>query len=82
MWEDEQGVCHGRFRIPALHAAMLRKAIQSLTNPVRHDTTRGSGIDPDLPQAVREGIAFTQIIEAVAAHWLPELQVVSAPRWW
>ena len=67
-----------KFRIPALHAAMLRKAIQSLTNPVRHDTTRGSGIDPDLPQAVREGIAFTQVVEAIDAHWLPSSGGVGA----
>jgi hypothetical protein len=71
VWEDAQGVAHGKFRMPALHAAMLSKAIRSLTNPVRHDTTRGSGIDPDLPQAVRDGIAFTQVLEAIDAHWLP-----------
>ena len=35
MWLDDQGVAHGRFRIPARHAEMLRKAIQALTNPVR-----------------------------------------------
>ena len=78
MWEDDQGVAHGRFRIPARHAAMLRKAIQSLTNPVRHDTTRGSGIDTDLPQAVREGIALTQVIEAINSHWLPSSGGVGA----
>jgi hypothetical protein len=75
MSEDAQGVAHGRFRIPGRHAAMLRKAIRSLTNPVRHDTScdrgKGSGIDPDLPQAVRAGVALTQIIEAIDAHWLP-----------
>ena len=78
MWEDAQGVAHGRFRIPSRHAAMLRKAIQALTNPVRHDTTRGSVIDTDLPQAVREGIAFTQVIEAIDAHWLPSSGGVGA----
>ena len=50
---------------------MLRKAIQALTNPVRANSTAGSGIDPDLPHSVREGIAFRQLIEAIAAHWLP-----------
>jgi hypothetical protein len=57
---------------------MLRKAIQALTNPVRHDTTRGSGIDPDLPQAVRQGIAFGQLIEAIAANWVPSAGGVGA----
>ena len=78
MWVDDQGVAHGKFRIPAVQAAMLRKAVQSLTNPVRHDTTRGSGIDPDLPQPVREGVAFGQIIEAIDAHWLPSAGGVGA----
>ena len=71
MWVDDQGVAHGRFRIPARHAEMLGKAKQALTNPVRHDATTGSGIDPDLPTSVRDGIAFTQLIEAIDAHWLP-----------
>jgi hypothetical protein len=78
LWVDEQGVAHGRFQIPAAQAAMLRKAIQSLTNPGRHDTSRGSAIDPDLPQPVREGIAFAQLIEAIAAHWIPSAGGVGA----
>ena len=75
---DAQGVAHGRFRIPAVQAEMLRKAIQALTNPVRLDTTRGTAIDPDLPQAVRAGVAFEQIIEAIAAHWIPTAGGVGA----
>lgn len=71
MVEDSQGIAHGRFRIPARHAQMLRKAIQSLTNPTRLDTTAGSPIDTDLPSAVRDGIAFTWILEAIDASWLP-----------
>jgi hypothetical protein len=68
---DDQGVAHGRFRIPRRHGEMLRKAIWALTNPVRHDSAKASPIDPDLPSAVRHGVAFTQIIEAIDAHWLP-----------
>ena len=49
MWQDDQGTCHGRFRIPARHGQMLRKAIQALTNPVRPETTDRSPIDTDLP---------------------------------
>jgi Domain of unknown function (DUF222) len=71
MFEDSQGVAHGRFKIPARHAQMLRKAIQSLTNPTRLDTTAGSPIDPDLPSAARDGVAFTRILEAIDASWLP-----------
>ena len=76
--EDGQGVAHGRFQIPTRHAHMLRTAIQSLTNPTnptRSATTAagtsGSPIDPDLPHAVRAGVAFTQLLEAIHASWLP-----------
>ncbi|MBV9830390.1 MAG: DUF222 domain-containing protein [Marmoricola sp.] len=71
MWTDAQGVCHGRFAMPARFGDMLRKASWALTNPVRPGTTEGSPIDPDLPGRVRQGIAFTQIIEAIDANWLP-----------
>ena len=68
---DDQGVAHGRFRTTQRHGEMLRKMIWALTNPVRQGSTKHSPIDPDLPASVRQGIAFTQIIEAVDAHWLP-----------
>ena len=71
MWEDDEGTCHGRFRIPLRHGQMLRKAIQSLTNPVRPETVDRSPIDHDLPSPVRAGIAFTQVLEAIDSHWLP-----------
>ena len=31
----------------------------------------GSPVDPDLPAAVRDGVAFTQVLEAIQASWLP-----------
>jgi hypothetical protein len=71
MWEDDEGTCHGQFRIPTRHGQMLRKAIQSLTNPVRPGSSAHSPIDRDLPAPVRNGIAFTQVLEAIDAHWLP-----------
>jgi hypothetical protein len=46
MWQDDQGICHGRFRIPARHGQMLGKMILSLTSPTRPGE---DGIDPDLP---------------------------------
>ena len=78
MWTDDQGVAHGRFRIPRRHGEMLRKAIWALTNPVRRENTKASPIDPDLPTSVRQGVAFTQILEAIAAHWLPTAGGVGA----
>ncbi len=81
MLEDDQGVAHGRFEIPARHAQMLRKAIQSLTNPTRVGTTAGSPIDPDLPSAVRDGVAFSEILEAIDASWLPTHGGRVPPSW-
>ncbi len=78
MWEDDEGTCHGRFRVPARHGQMLRKAILSLTNPVRPESATHSPIDRDLPTPVRAGVAFTQLLEAVSAHWLPTAGGVGA----
>jgi hypothetical protein len=71
MWEDDEGTTHGRFRIPALYGQMLEKMLLALTAPSRSVGTNTTGIDPDLPAAVRRGIAFTQILETVDAKDLP-----------
>ena len=67
MWEDDEGTCHGRFRIPALHGQMLTKMILAISSPSRSTndnvSSLGSGIDPDLPTPVRHGIALAQLIE-------------------
>ena len=46
MWEDDEGTCHGRFRIPALHGQMLTKMILAICSPVavhqRHTHRRAS----------------------------------------
>jgi hypothetical protein len=33
MWEDDEGTCHGRFRLPALHGQMLSKMILAISSP-------------------------------------------------
>jgi hypothetical protein len=71
MWEDDEGTTHGRFRIPALYGQMLEKMLLALTAPTRSVATNTTGIDPDLPAAVRRGIAFTEILETVDAKDLP-----------
>ena len=76
MWEDDEGICHGRFAIPHLHGEMLRKmilAISSYGRPTsRPDAAGAGGIDPDLPTPVRHGLAFTQLIESTCATDLPK----------
>jgi len=79
MWEDDEGTCHGRFRLPALHGQMLTKMILAISSPARAvgGSDAGavadarSGIDPDLPTPVRHGIAFTQLLESVQSKDLP-----------
>ena len=72
MWEDDEGACHGRFRVPDLHGQMLEKTILALTSPSRAAGTTTTGIDPDLPTPVRHGIAFTQLIESITSEELPK----------
>ena len=45
MREDDEGTCHGRFRIPLLHGHILQKFLLAMTSPAR----RGAG--PDVPDA-------------------------------
>ena len=74
MFEDDEGTCHGRFRIPAPQGQMLPKMILAISSPTPvHQRQRrlvGSGIDPDLPTPVRHGIALTQLIETYPAEKL------------
>ena len=53
IWTDDEGTTHGRFRIPARHGQMLRKAIQSLTNPVRPNHVRPNTSAPTRSPAAR-----------------------------
>jgi hypothetical protein len=83
MWEDDEGTCSGRFRIPALQGQMLSKMILAISSPSRAagatEATGGEhGIDPALPTPVRHGIAFTQLLEAVPADVLPRAGGCSA----
>jgi len=72
MWEDDEGTCHGRFRLPALHGQMLTKMILAISSPSRAaGADAQSGIDPDLPTPVRHGIALTQLLASVQAKDLP-----------
>ena len=71
MWEDDEGTCHGRFRMPTLQGQMLTKMILAISSPQ-------GGIDPDLPTPVRHGLAFTELIESVPAEALPKTGGCSA----
>ena len=71
---DGHGMVHGRFSIPALHGAMLAKAIQALTwakqDPAEVRQTR--------PTPVAAGQAFTELLERLDAKDLPSVGGVGA----
>ena len=71
---DGHGMVHGRFSIPALHGAMLAKAIQALTwakqDPAEVSQTR--------PTPVAAGQAFTELLERMDAKDLPSVGGVGA----
>ncbi len=76
MREDDEGTCHGSFRIPVLHGQMLRKMILALTSPAR--TTQTHADTDDLPTPVRHGLAFCQLLEVIPAKSLPQAGGCSA----
>ena len=53
MWEDDEGTCHGRFRLPALHGQMLTKMILAISSPARAQVLqvlmRRAGSTPTCP---------------------------------
>ena len=49
MFEDDEGTCHGRFRIPALHGQMLTKMILAISSPPDPPTTQPLGRDRPRP---------------------------------
>ncbi len=44
MWEDDEGTCHGRFRLPALHGQMLTKMILAISSPARATGVPGAAM--------------------------------------
>ncbi|WP_370037601.1 DUF222 domain-containing protein [Nocardioides sp.] len=71
---DGHGMVHGRFSIPALHGAMLAKAIQALT----WATQDPAEVRQSKPTPVAAGQAFTELLERLDAKDLPSLGGVGA----
>ncbi|MGI8645269.1 MAG: HNH endonuclease signature motif containing protein, partial [Nocardioides sp.] len=64
MSEDGHGQCHGRFRIPALHGAMLRKHLLAIAAPKHRAATGQPVAGRELPTRHRMGQAFCDYIES------------------
>ncbi|MGN6132205.1 MAG: DUF222 domain-containing protein [Nocardioidaceae bacterium] len=87
MRDNGDGTVEGRFRLPTLHAAVLKKALDALTSPRRLGEGR---VDPDtgrkLSQAVLHGRGFMDLLEhhlnlktIPSQHGSPFTLVVTSP---
>ncbi len=73
---DHRGTCHGSFRVPALHGAMLSAALEAITSPKRPDALLREepdvhGIDRPVPRDQLLGRALCELLERLPADRLP-----------
>ncbi len=78
MSEDGQGCVHGRFTLPTLQAAMLKKALLALAAPKHQAAVDGSAPVPGRPSAERMGQAFCEYVERYPADRIPDAGGVAA----
>ncbi|WP_197025216.1 HNH endonuclease signature motif containing protein [Nocardioides sp. URHA0032] len=79
MVDDGHGKCHGRFTVPSLHGAALKKMLLAIAAPKHRTATDGpaAGAVPR-PGRERLGRAFCELLERYPAHQLPQTGGVSA----
>src|SRR4051794_21066773 len=83
MVDDGHGKCHGKFTVPSLHGAALKKMLLAIAAPQHRTATDGpaapgAGVVPR-PGRERLGRALCELLERYPAHQLPEPGGVSAP---
>jgi hypothetical protein len=78
MRDNGDGTWSGTFRIPDVHAAMLRKAVHAFTAPRRFGREPATG--PGVPALTSEvlGCGFTQLLERFPVDRLPKAGGVNA----
>ncbi|WP_028645452.1 HNH endonuclease signature motif containing protein [Nocardioides sp. URHA0020] len=72
MSDDGHGKVHGRFTLPALQAAELKKMLLALAAPKHLAATHGPGVERR-PGPERMGRAFCELIERISAKDLPQV---------
>src|SRR3954451_8077974 len=74
MVDDGHGKTHGRFTLPTLHAAQLRKMLLALAAPKHQAATHGprAGVERR-PGPERMGRAFCELIDRIRATDLPQV---------
>jgi hypothetical protein len=78
MVEDGHGRCHGRFSVPALQGAMLKKQLLAIAAPRHRAAVDGRAPVPGRPSAHRLGEAFLEYVERYPVEKLPHAGGVSA----
>jgi hypothetical protein len=78
MVEDGHGRCHGRFTIPTLHGAMLKKALLAYAAPKHRAAVDGQAPAPGRPSGHKLGEAFLEYLETYPAARLPHSGGVNA----
>lgn len=77
MGTDRRGVCHGTFRLPVLHGAMLAAALEAFVSPRRPDSLvreepDAYGVVRPVPRDELLGRAFCELLERLPADRLPQ----------
>ena len=72
MTDDGHGKVHGRFTLPTLQAAELKKMLLALAAPKHLAATDGPGVERR-PGPERMGKAFMELIDRVSAKDLPKV---------
>ncbi|WP_137293990.1 HNH endonuclease signature motif containing protein [Nocardioides dongxiaopingii] len=74
MWDDGEGLAHGRFAMPSAQASMLRKALTALAAPKHVRAEHGAGsYDHERPTPERLGQAFSEYVERYPTDQLPTM---------
>ncbi|WP_137292944.1 HNH endonuclease signature motif containing protein [Nocardioides dongxiaopingii] len=79
MWDDGEGLAHGRFTLPSAQASMLRKALTAIAAPKHVRATDGAGsYEHERPTPERLGQAFCEYVERYPTDQLPTMGGVNA----
>jgi len=77
LWDDGHGTTHGRFEIPTLAGAALKKMLTAVASLKHQRAVNGAGVEP-LPAPEAMGQAFCELITRYPAKHLPKLGSLNA----
>ena len=79
LWDDGEGLTHGRFTIPVAQGSMLRKMLHGFSAPKHVRATEGAGsYHHEKPTPEKLGQAFCSLLERYPRDQLPQLGGLTA----